>query len=55
VAEGVESAAQWAFLGEHGWHAAQGWHIAHPMAGASIPGFVRNEPDALAASRRADA
>ncbi len=55
VAEGVESAAQWAFLAEHGWHAAQGWHISHPMAGTSIPGFVRNEPDAIAASRRADA
>jgi EAL domain-containing protein (putative c-di-GMP-specific phosphodiesterase class I)/CheY-like chemotaxis protein len=55
VAEGVESAAQWAFLAEHGWDAAQGWHIAHPIAGSSIPGFVRREPDALAASTRTDA
>lgn len=55
VAEGVESPAQWAFLAEHGWDAAQGWHIAHPIAGSSIPGFVRREPGALAASMRADA
>lgn len=55
VAEGVESAAQWAFLAERSWHAAQGWHIAHPIAGDLIPGFVRREPDAIAASMRAGA
>ena len=49
-AEGVERADQWAFLAERGWHAAQGWHIAHPLRGGEIPGFVRRDPAVLAAA-----
>jgi EAL domain-containing protein (putative c-di-GMP-specific phosphodiesterase class I)/CheY-like chemotaxis protein len=49
-AEGVEHAEQWAFLAERGMHSAQGWHIAHPLQGRDIPGFVRRDPAVLAAA-----
>jgi EAL domain-containing protein (putative c-di-GMP-specific phosphodiesterase class I) len=49
-AEGVEHAEQWAFLAERGMHSAQGWHIAHPLQGREIPGFVRRDPAVLAAA-----
>jgi EAL domain-containing protein (putative c-di-GMP-specific phosphodiesterase class I) len=48
VAEGVENPAQWAFLAERGWHAAQGWHISHPLAGDQVPTFARRDPGILA-------
>jgi EAL domain-containing protein (putative c-di-GMP-specific phosphodiesterase class I) len=48
VAEGVENPAQWAFLAERGWHAAQGWHISHPLAGDQVPAFARRDPGSLA-------
>jgi EAL domain-containing protein (putative c-di-GMP-specific phosphodiesterase class I)/ActR/RegA family two-component response regulator len=48
VAEGVENPAQWAFLAERGWHAAQGWHISHPLAGDQVPSFARRDPGILA-------
>ncbi len=50
AAEGVEHPEQWAFLAERGVHSAQGWHIAHPLRGGDIPGFVRRDPAALAAA-----
>jgi len=53
VAEGVERADQWALLAERGWHAAQGWHVAHPVDGELLPRFARRDPDAVAAARRA--
>jgi hypothetical protein len=31
-------------------HSAQGWHIAHPLQGRDIPGFVRRDPAVLAAA-----
>lgn len=54
TAEGVEHAEQWAFLAERGWHAAQGWLVAHPIAGRDIPGFVRRDPAARAAAASAN-
>lgn len=53
TAEGVEHAGQWAFLAERGWHAAQGWLVAHPIAGRDIPGFVQRDPAVRAAAASA--
>lgn len=53
TAEGVEHAEQWAFLAERGMHAAQGWLIAHPIAGRDIPGFVQRDPAVRAAAASA--
>lgn len=50
TAEGVEQPAQWAFLAERGWHAAQGWLVAHPLGGSDIPGFVQRDPAVRAAA-----
>ena len=35
-------------LAERGWHAAQGWHISHPLAGDQVPAFARCDPGSLA-------
>ncbi len=40
VAEGVEHGAQWAYLSERGWNAAQGYLISHPLAADAIPEFA---------------
>lgn len=40
VAEGVEHAAQWAYLAERGWSAAQGYFISHPLPAEAIPEFA---------------
>jgi EAL domain-containing protein (putative c-di-GMP-specific phosphodiesterase class I) len=39
VAEGVENAAQWAYLAEQGWPAAQGWLVCRPLAPEAVPDF----------------
>ncbi len=53
VAVGVERAAQWAFLAERGWDAAQGWYIAKPIPGADIPAFARHDAAAIQAAANA--
>lgn len=42
VAEGIEDAAQYAFLQALGCHEGQGYHIARPMPAADVPAFVRS-------------
>jgi diguanylate cyclase (GGDEF)-like protein len=41
VAEGIEDAAQLAFLKAEGCHEGQGFHIARPMPAADVPAFTR--------------
>lgn len=39
VAEGVENAAQWAYLAEQGWSAAQGWLVSRPIPPRAVPDY----------------
>lgn len=49
VAEGVENAAQWAYLAEQGWAAAQGWLVSRPLPPRSVPEYCTR----MAASQQA--
>lgn len=52
VAEGVEHAAQWAYLAEHGWPAAQGWLVSRPLAPEAVPDFCARAEGAFPLSDR---
>lgn len=52
VAEGIERPEQWALLAERAWDEAQGWHVAHPVDGATLRRFAAGDADAIAAARR---
>jgi EAL domain-containing protein (putative c-di-GMP-specific phosphodiesterase class I) len=42
IAEGVETAAQAAFLQSHGCHKAQGFHFSHPLPADEFAALARN-------------
>lgn len=52
VAEGVEDAADWAFLQSTGCDLAQGYFIAQPMPGNDLPAWMDNWQGRYAALRR---
>ena len=52
IAEGVENAAQEAFLAQHGCHAAQGFLYSHPMPAEDVPyALIRGLAEARASAR----
>jgi diguanylate cyclase (GGDEF)-like protein len=52
VAEGIETAAQYAFLKAEGCHEGQGYFISRPMPAADVAPFVRTRTDPATARAR---
>jgi EAL domain-containing protein (putative c-di-GMP-specific phosphodiesterase class I) len=50
IAEGVETAAQWAFLRAHGCEQGQGYHFSHPLPPDRFERYVRDRMPAAIAS-----